>query len=254
MEEGAERFRPFFGVVFGLLESSRSGLANPLVVGSLVLGFVALPAFVFVEGRSREPMVPLELFRSRDFTGANVFTLLFYFSLGGTLFLPFNLICVQGYSATAAGAAIVPALLLVSLLSRYAGGLADCYGARLPLVVGPMIAGIGFALFAVPGVESWSYWTSFFPVVVLGGRARGPGPGGDHGGPQLGGREAFGARLRDQQRLLTDGRAARRRGPGRDHVHQLQWQLGRPPRCPGPTARGEAAPGGREDQTRRRGG
>src|SRR5215212_6044366 len=87
-----------------------------------------------------------------------------------------------------------------------------------------------------------------------GGRARGPGPGGDHGGPQLGGREAFGARLRDQQRLLTDGRAARRRGPGRDHVHQLQWQLGRPPRCPGPTARGEAAPGGREDQTRRRGG
>src|SRR5215212_6095809 len=167
MEEGAERFRPFFGVVFGLLESSRSGLANPLVVGSLVLGFVALPAFVFVEGRSREPMVPLELFRSRDFTGANVFTLLFYFSLGGTLFLPFNLICVQGYSATAAGAAIVPALLLVSLLSRYAGGLADCYGARLPLVVGPMIAGIGFALFAVPRVESWSYWTSFFPAAVV---------------------------------------------------------------------------------------
>ena len=156
------------GVVFGLLESSKSGLADPLVVGSLVLGVAALAAFVVVEGRSREPMVPLELFRSRDFTGANVFTLLFYFSLVGTMFfLPFNLIWVQGYSATAAGAAIVPALLLVSLLSRYAGGLADRYGARLPLVVGPAIAGIGFALFAVPGVESGSYWTSFFPAAVV---------------------------------------------------------------------------------------
>jgi len=156
------------GGVFGLLESSKSGLADPLVVGSLVLGFAALAAFVVVEGRSREPMVPLGLFRSRDFAGANVFTLLFYFSLGGTLFfLPFNLIWVQGYSATAAGAAMVPALLLVSLLSRYAGSLADRYGARLPLVIGPTIASIGFALFAVPGVESGSYWTSFFPAAVV---------------------------------------------------------------------------------------
>jgi EmrB/QacA subfamily drug resistance transporter len=156
------------GVILGLLESSKRGLGDPLVVGSLVLGVVALVAFVVVEGRAREPMVPLELFRSRNFTGANVFTLLFYFSLGGTLFfLPFNLIWVQGYSATAAGAAIVPAILLVSLLSRYAGSLADRYGARLPLVIGPAIAGIGFALFAVPGVESGSYWTSFFPAAVV---------------------------------------------------------------------------------------
>jgi EmrB/QacA subfamily drug resistance transporter len=156
------------GVILGLLESSKRGLGDPLVVGSLFLGFAALAAFVFVEGRAREPMVPLELFRSRNFTGANVFTLLFYFSLGGTLFfLPFNLIWVHGYSATAAGAAIVPAILLVSLLSRYAGSLADRYGARLTLVIGPAIAGIGFALFAVPGVESGSYWTSFFPAAVV---------------------------------------------------------------------------------------
>jgi hypothetical protein len=85
-----------------LLESSRSGLRDPLVVGSLAIGVVALAAFLVVEGRGREPMVPLNLFRSRNFSGANVFTLLLYFALVGTMFfLPFNLIWVQGYSATA---------------------------------------------------------------------------------------------------------------------------------------------------------
>src|SRR5215216_4724022 len=156
------------GIVYGLLESSRSGLGNPLIVGALILGVAASGAFLVVEGRSREPMMPLALFRSRNFTGANAFTLLLYFALVGTMFfLPFNLIWVQGYTATAAGAAIVPAILVLSLLSRYTGGLTDHYGARLPLVIGPAIAAAGFALFAVPGVESGSYWTSFFPAAVV---------------------------------------------------------------------------------------
>jgi MFS family permease len=111
------------GIVFGLLESSRSDLGDARVIGALVVGVVALGAFLVVEGRGSEPMMPLSLFRSRNFTGANAFTLLLYFALVGTMFfLPFNLIWVHGYSATAAGAAIVPAILLLSLLSRYTGG------------------------------------------------------------------------------------------------------------------------------------
>src|ERR671917_731296 len=156
------------GMVFGLLESSRAGLWDPLVIGGLVGDFVALIGLLVVEGRGREPMMPLSLFHSRNFAGTNAFTLLLYFALAGTVFfLPLNLIWVQGYSATAAGAAIVPAIVLMSLLSRYTGGLTDRYGPRLPLVLGPAIAAVGFLLFAVPGVQSGSYWTTFFPAAVV---------------------------------------------------------------------------------------
>ena len=154
------------GLVNGLLDSVNLGWGNPLVLGSLMIGFGCLIAFVFVEAHVTSPMVPLTLFESGSFSGANLLTLFLYAAIGIYFFLfPLNLIQVQGYSATAAGAAVLPLIVLMFLLSRWAGGLVARYGPRGPLTIGPLTAAVGFVLFAFPSVGN-SYWKSFFPALV----------------------------------------------------------------------------------------
>lgn len=156
------------GIVFGLTEYSSRGFSDPVVTGSIGVGAAAIIAFIFVEARSSNPMMPLDLFRSKTFTGANLLTLFLYSALSGMFFfLPFNLIKVQGYSPTAAGAALVPFVLTMFLLSRWAGGLVDRFGSKMPLIVGPVVTGIGFAIFALPGSGGGSYWTTFFPAIMV---------------------------------------------------------------------------------------
>jgi EmrB/QacA subfamily drug resistance transporter len=154
-------------LVFGLIEAPARGWGDPVVLGSLVAGAVALVAFVVAESRIPAPMVPLGLFRSSTFSGANLLTFLLYGAFGGALFwLPFNLIQVQGYSAIEAGAAFLPATLILFGLARWTGTFVGRYGARLPLTIGPAIVAVGLALMAVPGIGG-SYWTTFFPAAVV---------------------------------------------------------------------------------------
>ncbi len=157
------------GVVTGLLESSKLGWRSPVVAGSLIGGTIALLLFLWFESRTSSPMVSLSLFKSRSFLGASLLTLFLYAALGIFFFLfPVTLMQVHRYSATAAGAAALPVIVLMSSLSRWSGGLVARYGGKIPLILGPMMVAAGFVLFAVFS-HGGNYWKTFFPAsVVLG--------------------------------------------------------------------------------------
>lgn len=149
------------GVVFAII--------SPAARGALVLGTAALVALAVVEARATAPMVPPALFRNRGFAGVNLLTLLLYFAVTGAFFvLPFNLVQVQGYSATATGAAFLPFAALLAVLSRPVGGLADRLGARPLLVAGPLVTAAGIALLARPGIGGAYATTFLLPMTVIG--------------------------------------------------------------------------------------
>ena len=157
----------FGTLVYGFLESAILGWTHPRVIGSVIAGLGSFVLFVFVERTVKTPMVPLELFAFQSFSGANLLTLCLYAALGIFFFVfPLNLIQIQKYSATATGAAALPMILLMFLLSRWSGGLINHYGPKIPLIVGPLVAAAGFLLFAVPDVHA-HYWTAYFPAFIV---------------------------------------------------------------------------------------
>jgi EmrB/QacA subfamily drug resistance transporter len=159
----------FGALVYALIESSRLGFAHPLALVTLLGGVILLAVFFLVEARSANPMLPLDLFRSRNFAGANLLTVFLYTALAGAMFFfPLNLIQIHGYSATAAGAAWVPFILIIFTLSPRSGSLVKRYGPRPLLVIGPSITALGYILFMMPGTGG-TYWNTFFPpIIVLG--------------------------------------------------------------------------------------
>jgi EmrB/QacA subfamily drug resistance transporter len=155
-------------LVFGLIAFSTLGWRDLTVEGSLMTGVLLLLGFVLQERRSNAPIMPLKLFRSRLFRGVNLLTLLLYGALGGGFFfLPFLLIQQRGFSAAAAGAAFLPYALVVAFLSRWSGRMVDRFGARWPLIIGPLVVAIGFALLALISGEQL-YWLYLVPMTMLG--------------------------------------------------------------------------------------
>ena len=161
---------------FFCIEGPRRGFDDPLVLLSGIAAIAMLPAFIWIEGHSDHPMMPLNLFRSRTFTGANTLTLLLYGAMNSVLFfLPLSLIQVQGYSAAAVGFALLPMTVLMVVLSFVMSRVINRYGPRLPLILGPALISVSFVMLAALQPESGqdTYWTTLFPAICLFGTGMG---------------------------------------------------------------------------------
>lgn len=162
------------GIIYGATELGRSGslniVENPIPLLTIGVGLAALVVFFFVERSSDHPLVPLRLFKSRTFLGANLMTLFLYGALAGALFfMPLNLQQIQGYSATISGLATLPVTIGIMVMSPFMGRLVDRTGPRLPMTLGPLIVGAGFLALALPGVTGGAgdYWLTYFPGLVI---------------------------------------------------------------------------------------
>jgi EmrB/QacA subfamily drug resistance transporter len=160
------------GLTYGFIAAPGRGFRDWRVYGPLILGLLGLVGFILVEARSSHPMLPLNLFKSRIFAGTNLLTFFLYAAIGiGPFFLSLNLVQVQGYNPAIAGFAFLPFAVALSLLSRWAGSMADRLGPRRFLIAGPFLCGWGYLLMALAGLTRGpaDYWVSFFPgVAVLG--------------------------------------------------------------------------------------
>ncbi len=161
---------------FFCIEGPRRGFDDPLVLLSGAAAVASLPVFIWIEGHSDHPMMPLNLFRSRTFSGANTLTLLLYGAINSVLFfLPLSLIQVQRYSAAAVGFALLPMTVLMVALSFVMSRVTDRYGPRLPLIAGPLLISVAFVMLAAlqPDSGQDSYWTTLFPAICLFGAGMG---------------------------------------------------------------------------------
>ncbi|MET0897119.1 MAG: MFS transporter [Mycobacterium sp.] len=155
------------GTVFALIEQQRLGVTHPMVVVSLVVGVLCLAAFPWWERRARHPMMPLEIFASRNFSVTNAATVFLYAGVSlGMLLVTLFLQETVGLSATLAGAATLPVPVLSFLLATRFGALAGRHGPRLFMAVGPVIAAAGFAVMAAVS-EDFDFWTQLLPGLVL---------------------------------------------------------------------------------------
>jgi len=155
------------GVLTALVEGPRGGFGRPVIVGALSVSVVLLVNFVVVEARSKHPLLPLAVFRNREFTGVNLTTLFIYASLSGLFFLlMLELQNALHWSAMTAGMTLLPINVLMLILSPRAGRLAEQIGPRLPMVAGALTAGVGAILFyrVRPGA---SYVSTILPATIV---------------------------------------------------------------------------------------
>ncbi|UAL10405.1 MFS transporter [Caulobacter segnis] len=154
-------------LTWGLTAAGERGWHSPAVWSALVAGVAILAGFVLAQARETHPMMPLSLYRSPTFSGANLLTLALYFGLTGALFfLPYELIAKHGYKAAEAGATLLPLSAVMGTLSGVSGRVANKVGARAMLTVGPITAGIGFALLGAPWIAS-GFWTGVLPGLLV---------------------------------------------------------------------------------------
>ena len=155
------------GIVYALIEQGSYGWSSPVILGTLAIGLIAMCGFIVHERRAKHPMLPLQLFAIRNFSVGTIATFLIYAALSLQAFLIVVFLQqVAGYSATMAGLASLPVMLLLFFLSSRFGALSGQYGPRLFMTVGPILAGLG-TLYLLSVTATPNYFTQLFPGIVL---------------------------------------------------------------------------------------